>query len=52
MDRKDLIARLLLAQGHDLEIVTYGNPPVNVSLEDLTTNTVIIDFDLERNDDE
>jgi len=50
VDRQELIARLLLAAGHDIEIVTYGDPPVNVSVEDTTTNTVIIDFDLERSE--
>lgn len=50
MDKDTLIAKLLLAVGHDIEIVTYGEPPVNVSVEDTTTNTVILDFDLERSE--
>jgi hypothetical protein len=32
---------------HDIEIVTYGDPPLNVSLECDICGEVIIDFDLD-----
>ena len=36
--------------GHDIEIVMYGNPPINVAIECLTCNEVLIDFDKEDSD--
>ena len=38
---------LLPHVGHDVEVVTYGDPAVNVAIECMDCNEVLIDFDKE-----
>lgn len=38
--------------GHEVEVVTYGDPPVNVAIECLDCNEVLLDFDREEDDDD
>lgn len=40
---KDLLEHV----GHDVECVTYGNPPVSVALECLTCGCVLVDYERE-----
>ena len=37
--------RLLPHTDHEVEIASYGNPPVNISVECITCSEVLIDFD-------
>jgi|TARA_R110000751_G_scaffold43630_1_gene100475 hypothetical protein len=43
--------KILAHVGHDIEATTYGNPPVNASVECIDCMEVIIDEDKENNDD-
>jgi hypothetical protein len=38
--------------GHQIEVVTYGNPPVNVAIECVDCNTVLLDFDVSDEEEE
>jgi hypothetical protein len=31
--------------GHEVEVATYGTPPVNVAIECMTCGTVLVDYD-------
>ena len=38
--------------GHEIEVVTYGHPPVNVAIECVTCYVVLTDTDLEWGEEE
>jgi hypothetical protein len=37
---------LVIHTGHDVECVTYGDPPVNATLECITCNVVLVEYDV------
>jgi hypothetical protein len=39
---------LIAHKGHEIAVVTYGNPPQNVSVECEDCNEVLLDFDKEE----
>lgn len=43
---------LLAHAGHKTVVATYGDPPVNVTIECLTCNEVLLDYDDEEDYEE